>query len=254
MKEKQEDSIAVSFFYNTIKLDTTHQQALLKVSRNALNQGRFLIAEKYSLQGLKTNPANVSLLSILAQAYYRRKQYELAVPQFEKLLDLEQASEFVHISLGMSYYRLEKPQKAIAHYNKALEFEDRNPQTHLNLGRLYSHTGDNEKAETHLLTAILLKKQLLDAEYLSLALNYRKTKDFKKALKYVEQALEENPQNERALYERAVIADNYYEDFQTRINYYQAYLRKYESIGDNRLMHLAKSRLRDLKADFHHKP
>ncbi|UJH90781.1 tetratricopeptide repeat protein [Antarcticibacterium sp. 1MA-6-2] len=99
--------------------------------------------------------------------------------------------------------------------------------------------------------AILIKKQPVDAEYLSLGITLKYKKEFKDALEYLNKALEENPQNERALYERAVVADNYFKDLSTIISYYQSYLDKYNSIGDERLLNLAESRIADLKKQRH---
>ena len=118
-------------------------------------------------------------------------------------------------------------------------------------GKLYALIGDLDKSETHLLMSILIKKQPVDAEYLSLGLTYKMQEKYKDALDYFNKALEENPDNERALYERAVAADNYLEDDSTVIKYYLAYFNKYESIGNEGMLYRAKTRASDLKKKMH---
>ncbi len=232
-------------------LDTTHQAALYKVAKDKLRNRQYTMAEHYSKRGLRANPNNPSLLSILAQTYSSLKLYKEALQQYEKLIELGQDSEFIYNKLGFAYYRLKEYEKAIINYNKALEFEDRNSATHYTLGKLYALTGDLDRSETHLLMAILIKKQSVDAEYLSLGLTYKMQEKYKDALEYSNKALEENPDNERALYERAVAADNYMADDETVIGYYQAYFNKYESLGNDGMLYRAKIRISDLKKKIH---
>jgi len=251
IKEQQHDSTAGVYFKNTIQLETTHQDALFKLAKDELQRREYGMAINYSLIGLSGNSGNVSLRSILAQSYYNQKFYDKAVPEFEKIIELGQGNEFVHSRLGFSYYQLSDFLNGIDHYKIALTFEDRNSDTHYNLGKLYAITGDLKNSEIHLLMAVLIKNQPVDAEFLSLGLTYKLQKDYKKALEYFNKSLEENPDNERALYERAIAADNYFKDLGTRINYYVGYLNKFEAKGNHDLIYLAKTRLKDLRKDQH---
>ena len=251
IKEQQKDSTAMRNFMFTIALDSGHQGALYKVAKNKLKNRQYTMAEHYSKMGLEVNPENASLRSILAQTYSSLKLYKEAIPHYEKLIELGQESGFIYSKLGFAYYQVSDYKDAVKMYKNALDLEDRNSATHYTLGKLYALTGDLEKSETHFLMAILLKKQPVDAEYLSLGLTYKMQENHKDALEYFNKALEENPNNERALYERAVAADNYFEDDETAIAYYQAYFNKYESIGNDGMLYRAKTRISDLKEKIH---
>lgn len=98
---------------------------------------------------------------------------------------------------------------------------------------------------------MLIKKQPVDSEFLSLALTYKLQEDHKKTFQYCTNALEENPDNERALYEKAVAADNYFKDKKTVLNYYQAYLNKYAADGNINLVFLTLTRMRDIREEMH---
>ncbi|MCF4100225.1 tetratricopeptide repeat protein [Gillisia sp. M10.2A] len=251
IKEKEQDSTYLDHFRRTIKIDKYHQQALYKLAKYELSRREFTLSEELALQGLEKDPENASLLSILAQTYFNERSYIVAITPFEKLLELNQGSEFVHTKLGYCYYQAHWVEEAIGQYKVALTYEDRNSDTHYNLGKLYARTGDLEKSEMHLLMALLIKKQPVDNEYLSLALTYKLKEDYKKSLEYFDAALEENPDNERALYERAVAADNYFKDMQSVLKYYQAYLNKYEKEGEEHLVYLAQIRMKDIRKDLH---
>ncbi len=251
IKEKLQDSTYLNFLVQTIILEPTHQQALYKLAKNALSYRDFTTSEKLALQGLTVNPNNASLLSILAQTYFNENSFVLAITPLEKLLELGQGNEFVHSKLGYCYYNQNNFEDAITQYNMALTYEDRNSDTHYNLGKLYAKQGDLKKSETHLLMALLIKKLPVDSEYLSLALTYKLQEDHQKTYENCNNALEENPNNERALYERAVAADNYFKDQKTVLNHYQAYLNKYKKDGDNNLVFLTTSRMKDIRAEMH---
>ena len=249
--EKRNDSTALNHFMMALSYDRNHQQALYKIAKEHLRHRRYVRAEYLSKQGLEVNPANASLLSILAQTYFNQKLYDEAIPEFEKLVALNKGSEFIHSKLGYAYFQKKEPQKAIENYMLALDYEDMNAATHHALGRIYAFTGEYRKSEQHLLMAILIKDQSLEAEYLSLALTYKLKEDYKTALEYFNKTLDENPDNERALYERAIAADNYFKDLETRRNYYQAYLNKFGLTGSNNLVHLAKRRIKDINEELH---
>ncbi|TBW30049.1 tetratricopeptide repeat protein [Gramella sp. KN1008] len=251
IKEKQHDKMAEYFYYRAIALDSTHQAAIYKIVKTQLKRKQFSNAIELSNLGLETKPNNVSLLSVLGQAYSASSQYKKAIPVYEKLLGLGQESAFIYDKLGFAYYRMDDLAKAAENFKKSLEIEDRNSATHYNLGKIYNQTGDLEKAEQHLLMSILIKKQPVDAEFLSLGLTYKDQKDYKKAMEYFEKALEENPENERALLERAIAADAYFEDKRSVLSYYHSYLDKYETIGNAQMIAMAEYRISELKKEIH---
>ena len=251
VREKMQDSSAISFFSMATMLDKTHQQAHFKVAKNMLSKGRFAEAEILSKRGLEANPYYVSLISILAQSLYHQEKYPEAITQFEKLVELGEGSEFVHSRLGAAWTKEKNYKKAIEEYNLALDYEKENFVTHFNLGKLYAAIGNLRSSESHLLMAILLKDVSVDEEYYTLGLTYKLAEEYKRALDYFNKAVEENPDNQQAWYERAIAADNYFQGLETRRKYYQAYVDRYEENGSKRLILLAKRRINDLNEEIH---
>ncbi|WP_029036729.1 tetratricopeptide repeat protein [Salinimicrobium xinjiangense] len=251
VREEQKDSTAMTHYNITILLQKNHQQALGKVAKRALVSGKLMEAERLSKQGLETNPSNRTLLSILAQAYYFQKEYQLAIDEFEKLVDLGAGSELIHTRLGTSYYHLKNYDKAIFNFNAALDYEDQNHATHYSLGKLYALKGEYKNSEGHLLQAIIFKSVILDEEFTSLGLTYKHMEKPKEALNYFNKAIKENPDNERAMFERAIAADSYFEDLETKMNYYQAYVDKFRETGSRNLLLLAQRRVKDIREELH---
>lgn len=251
VKEKQQDSIAVSHFFLAQAIDPAHLGALYKVAKSFLSKGRYPEAQMFCEKGLKVNPVNASLLSLLSQALYHQREFAKAIPFYLKLTELGHGSEFVHTSLAYCYFMEHKFKQAIKHYEAALAIQDSNPETHHNLGKLYASTGDLQKSELHLLRALLLKKQPVDAEFISLALTYKLQEKFTKAMDAIKNALGENPNNERAWYEKALVAEHIYDDLDKKLGFYETYVTKYGVSGNEGMVKLAKRRISDLKEQIH---
>ena len=250
-KEKKKDSIAIKYFFKTLSKDFTHQGALYKAAKYSLKNGKSYNAISFCNSGLKERPNNVSLLSILGQSYSKSLQFEKAIEPYEKLIALGKDSEFILEKLAKAYRVTNQTRKAIETYNKMLDINDMNSAVHSNLGALYLETNEVEKAQQHFTMALLIKKQPVDREYLNIGLTFKRMEDFKSAFKNFESALEENPENERALLERAIAADAYFEDQDSVLKLYEAYLEKYAENGRKDMLSVAKYRISQLKSDIH---
>ncbi|GAB2760355.1 tetratricopeptide repeat protein [Salinimicrobium soli] len=251
IKEQQQDSTALGYFLNTIKLDEGHRIANYKVAKDLLAERKFAQARLLSLKALSFNPNDAPLTSILAQAYYHQDMFAEAIEQYEKLISLGEESKFIHTKLGYAYFQSQDLKKAIEHYTAALTYNKNDADLHYRLGQLYARAGEYKNSEGHLLTAILLMDRPLDDEYFSLGLTYKLQEQPKSALKYFNRAIEEDPDNELAWYERAIAADNFFKDFGTRQQYYKDYLERYEKSGNDGLVLLARRRLSDLIKEQH---
>lgn len=250
-KEKKKDSTAMRYFFKTSIWDSTHQGALYKTSKYHLKNGKSYNAIASARSGLDLRPNNVSLLSILGQAYSASLQFEKAIMPYEKLIELGEGSEFILEKLAKAYRVTNQTRKAIETYNKMLDINDMNSAVHSNLGALYLETNEVEKAQQHFTMALLIKKQPVDREYLNIGLTFKRMEDFKSAFKNFESALEENSENERALLERAIAADAYFEDQDSVLKLYEAYLEKYAENGRKDMLSVAKYRISQLKSDIH---
>ncbi|UJH90780.1 hypothetical protein LZ575_18800 [Antarcticibacterium sp. 1MA-6-2] len=115
-QEQENDEEALPFYKLTIEKDQSHQPALYKLAKNELQNRSYDMAKNYSLMGLEHHPENVSLLSILAQAYSARALYKKAIPPFEKLVELGEKSEFIFTRLGYAYLHEGNLEDAITAY------------------------------------------------------------------------------------------------------------------------------------------
>ncbi|MFV8226418.1 tetratricopeptide repeat protein, partial [Christiangramia aquimixticola] len=251
VRERKKDSTAIDLFFKTIALESTHQGALYKTSKHHLQNGQHFNAIKLSSTGLEKRPDNISLLSILGQAYSVSLQFDKAIPVYEKIINLGKGSEFILEKLAKAYRLNAQPKQAIETYKKMLDFNDMNSAVHSNLGTLYLITDEVDKAQLHFTMALLIKKQPLDNEYLNIGLTFKKQGEFEKAFQNFEKAIEDNPKNERAILERAIAADAFMKDKESILNLYQAYYNKYKNSGRNDMLSIAEYRIGLLKGEIH---
>ncbi|WP_341484994.1 tetratricopeptide repeat protein [Christiangramia aestuarii] len=250
-KEKKKDSSAMDYFFKTVGLDSTHQAALYKTAKYELTHRKPHNAIQLSSTGLRSRPNNASLLSILGQSYLATLQFEEATKPFERLLELGEGSEFILERLASAYRRSGQTDKAIETYNKMLELDNMNGMVHTNLGALYLKKDDTRKAQEHFMMALFIKNQPADAEYVNLGLAYKRKEDFRSAYISFQKALEENPENERAMIELALAADAHFKDKNAVLELYQDFVKKYAENGRKDMLSVAEYRISELKKEIH---
>lgn len=76
-------------------------------------------------------------------------------------------------------------------------------------------------------SSIELSDYKLFAEYAFLGELYKAQKDYKKALDAYQTAHEENPEDPNLYFQVCILANTYFKDPKTKLNFFEAYLKKY---------------------------
>lgn len=244
--EKQNDSTAVEEFINTFLLDSLHQKAIYKVAKYKLQKKEFDEVEKLVNTGLKSNQFNVELINIKAQNYFWKQDYHKAIVWFEKLVALGESSQFIHEKLSLCFAKTYRLPEAIKHGLLALKFEPNNTNNLFVLGRLYEKNKEFDKAESYYTKALEMEDAPLDAQYTQLGrvLNYQKK--YAEAIQVLNKARQENPKNDTAAFYLLQSKNAYYEDFDTKINLYQKFIKEFP---DSVLKTVAAAQLSQLKQE-----
>ncbi|OAB79927.1 tetratricopeptide repeat protein [Cochleicola gelatinilyticus] len=250
LREKQKDTMAADFFLKTLQLDPDHLHANYKLARYYIEKRNFDKAEPYISKGLSADSLNVRFLTLQALQRFYTDAYHDAIVAFENLLSLEQSTAQLHELLGKSYAHTNQFEKAIDQYTLLINtYDDKNAKWHYEIGTYFLALHYLEKAQRHIELSIALKDLPLDAEYVKLSAVFKRSKNYKKELETLQLALRENPDNEAAMYLLSVAADNYFEDKNTVLTYYEKYLTRFGETG--RYRELAKQRASDLKKELH---
>ncbi len=244
--EYLKDSTAQNRFYNAFQLDSTHQKAIFRIARFHVKKRHYETANRYIDIGLNSYSDNKELISLKAQNYYWQEDYKNAIKWFEKLITLNESSQFIHEKLSFSYSRYYEDEKAIEHCKKALEFDPKNANNLFILGQLYQHIEDFSNAEKYILESLVLQDVPLDTEYERLGYIYNRQKKHKEAISAYQRAVEENPESESAHFFLVITKDKYYKDIDTRIKVFENFKKKFPKSMFNRM---ADKRLKELKEE-----
>ncbi|WP_246147139.1 tetratricopeptide repeat protein [Seonamhaeicola marinus] len=240
------DSTALKCFLNAYELDNTHQKAIFRIAKHYLKKGKNSLADEYINVGLSSYENNKELISLKAQNYYLRKQYEKAIVWFEKLISLNESTQFIHEKLSYAYARTIAYEKAIEHQVLALKFQPKNTNNLFILGRLYERNLDFENAEKCFREALEILDEPLDQEYMQLGMVLNRQKKHKEALEVYKKAVKENVSNDQAHFFLVLTKDRYYKDFDTRIKLYETFTEKFPK---SVFVEMANHRISELKKE-----
>jgi tetratricopeptide (TPR) repeat protein len=86
------------------------------------------------LERLKSDSNNPDLLAAIGNIYYDAKQYPAAVDYYGRALKAKPADASVRTDMATAYWYMGNADTAIAEFNKALTYAPNNPNTLFNLG------------------------------------------------------------------------------------------------------------------------
>ncbi|WP_341216074.1 tetratricopeptide repeat protein [uncultured Wocania sp.] len=245
--EQLKDSTAQNRFYSAFQLDSTHQKAIFKIAKYHLKKGHNKLADKYINTGLSSYKNNKELISLKAQNYYVRQQYENAIIWFEKLLELGESSEFIHEKLSLCYVQLYEYKKAITHRKLALQFNPNDATAIYVVGTYYEKLDDFRSAEEYISKALSILDQPLDAEYMKLGTVLNHQKKYKEGITALKKAVRENPTNEFSNLHLAITLETYYADYDAKINALEDFTKKFPNSKLNSFIEDRISKLKNEK-------
>jgi len=248
--QKLGDSTSQNRFRNAFDLDNTHQKAIFQIAKYHLIKRHHDTVDKFVDIGLKSYANNKELISLKAQNFYWKEDYEDAAKWFEKLLELNESSQFIHEKLSFCYDRIYEPEKAIEQQLLALKYDPKNATNLFILGQLYQHVQDYENAEKYYKLSLTLMDMPLDAEYVKLATVYNLQGKEKEAIEAFKRAVDENPENQSAQFFLVLTLDKYYKDIDARIKLFEDFKKKFPKSYFNQL---ANKKIEELKEEKHMK-
>ncbi len=229
VKKKRKDTLAISFFKEAFRLDTTHQKSCFEIAKYHLKKRDYDIVWETANLGLHSYPENVELLSVLGQSFLLQENYYAALPYFEKLLDLNQKNEFVHTKLALCYSKTYAHKKATLHFHEVINHYNKSHGLYTSLAHQYLSLQKYDEALKYYHMALKLKDLPIEEDLYTIAIVYRFQENWEQAIKYTKRSLKENPNFARGQYQLAMLADSYYKDPKIKLKYYNTYLKKFES-------------------------
>jgi type IV pilus biogenesis/stability protein PilW len=167
-----------------------------------LSEGNYTAALGELLKAEKINPDDPILQNDLGLVYMTKEKYDMAVVHFEKAVRLKPDYSLAKNNLGSAYMVRQEWDKAIPVLESVTgDLLYATPHYPLaNLGWAYYNKGDYRKAQKYLKEALDLKPDFFVAQ-LNLGRTYLATGRLQRALSLFEQAAKSSPENPGLLFE-----------------------------------------------------
>lgn len=98
----------------------------------------------------KFSPSSPQNHNNLGDYYIRHKQYDKAVEEFIKAIELKPGYADAYHNLANTYTETGDVENAIKNYEEAIKYNPKLWQSYQNLGVMYYHLGDKEKAQSYI--------------------------------------------------------------------------------------------------------
>jgi tetratricopeptide (TPR) repeat protein len=134
---------------------------------------------------------------LMARIYEIHGRLDIAVKEFEKLMQLEPESIDVILYTARLYSLMKKTEKSVPLLIKAIEMEPDNDQLYHSLALAYMAQNENDKAIEYMGKALALNSKK-DAYYFELGALMEKAGDYKGAMENMRLAIELNPLHSNA--------------------------------------------------------
>ena len=233
-----------------ITIDSTHLKSIYLLGKYYVGVEEPANATKIIELGLKTAPNDVALINLKALTKFDIGEYEIAATLFERLLELDEKKPFIYEKLGYAQANITEYEKAKSTYAQLADIRGYKADAFKGLGQVYLLEKKLDSAETSFLKSIEERKYIFDDEYRSLGRIARLKGETKKSLEYYRKAWEENTANYFNYWQVCVVADDYYQDPETKLRYYEKLVNDFEGLAPF-LKQRAEKRITELKEEIH---
>jgi tetratricopeptide (TPR) repeat protein len=165
----------------------------------SLQCATYVDAETLWRATLAGNPQCWMAYQNLGGVFMKANRADLAVPQFQKALDINPDDTEAMNELGVAVMQQGQTEQAIALFTRALEIAPNKAETHINLGVALLQKGDPEKAANHFQHAAQTEPMNAQARK-DLAMAYSKEGQWDDAVTQYQRAADIEPANPETLF------------------------------------------------------
>ncbi len=240
-------NLAKMNFGKSFQLNRSNAKTVLRLAKLHYNDKNYEAASKLLQFGLSQNSQNKALNRMLADVFYKKKQYEEAIIKYLYGITIGDSTAHAFQKLGMSYYYLSfnrgyqredvrnlKLKEAIDALYKSYYKDTLDPINSLYLGLCYKELGQHKDAINHLEETLnKVFPDYIDEIFSNLGSSYSESKNYLESIKAYKEALSYNPSKTTLYFYLANVYDNYYEDKNVAVLYYQKFIDKSPDADEN---------------------
>ncbi len=219
---------AKQYYLKTVLLDSNFIKPYFRLVKIYHKNEQYDSTFYFLNKGLKIRPKYKSLNQIKAKIQFSYGEYKNVIKQVTRLDSLKINNAFYQQLQGMSYFYNKEYQKAQKTFQKILQNIKADEKTIYYLALSHKELKEYELAIMYLNLSINMQQPRLDKEFYNLGLIYKEIKNPKEAINAFKEATKTNKYHRNALYELAVLSENYYKDKKIALKLYQQYLDNFE--------------------------
>ncbi len=240
---------SLKLFKKAYQIDTTYIKTIYQIGKTHLMFRKADSALVYVDKGLLLSPNAADLINIKAQSHFYEKNYYFAIEQYDRLIEMNQASIFIYKDLAKCYMGTNQYELAICTYEKLLQYNDEDADAIYDMGMAYKELEAPDHAVKLIEQSIEARYYNFSGEYEDIGEIYLKQKKYNQALTYFKKAIDEDDNNHFLAFKICLIVDLHFKDLNTKLNYYQNYLAKFETKQEFQTEY-AKKRINAIKEEL----
>ena len=177
------------------------------------------------------DPRIIDAWFMLGNDYYRKHQFESAIRQYQRALQLKPDYDLVVINMANAYRALGRDQEAMVGYRRFMELDPKNAQIRYETAQILIDTGKLDEAQAELTRALAIEPKLAAARN-ALGVLALKRRDLAGAEREIREAIAEKPDVRLAHYNLALLAEErgdvplaiaeYKKEIELHVNSYKA--------------------------------
>ena len=171
------------------------------------------------------DPEVIDAWFMLGNEYFKRREYERAIANFLRALELKPGYDLAVINMANAYRRLGEDDKAMEGYRRFMQLDPNNPQIRYETAQILIDRGELDEAEGQLREALKLEPNMAAGQN-ALGVVFIERGDVEGAEREIRSALDKKSDVRHANYNLALIAEHK-KDFQAAIDYYEKEIELY---------------------------
>jgi tetratricopeptide (TPR) repeat protein len=167
------------------------------------NLGNYERAIRNNDKAIELDPKSVAAYNNRGVDYYSLEQYERAIQDYDKAIELDPEKATAYYNRAGVYYSLEQYERAIQDTDKAIELDPQFAFAYAGRGRAYSSLGQYERAIQDFDKVDEIAPQY-SGNYNNRGLAYSSLGQYESAIRNYDRAIELDPENAAAYYNRGL--------------------------------------------------
>jgi len=191
---------AIECFRSIANANPTHAASLANLASALVEKEEFSEAANFFEQALAINNQLVQARITLACCYNKMGHFEKAISNFEALVSFDANNPIIYSGLGQAFLEANNLPKALENLENAVRLSPQSGMDRLNFGLALRRSNSNDLANEQFIIAHKLMPRSLDI-LVCLVESLVSSRCFDEAKKYLDQAIQSNPEV-LELYER----------------------------------------------------